>query len=129
MAKYIITFSILLFSSTVFSTGNGWLDVSGGTNSSVKTLCEFQNVLYAGGSFMNAGNNLSEKIARWDGAVWSSVGGGLNGDVNTLAVFNNELVAAGSFTAAGGTVAALNIAKWNGTTWTDLGSGLNGQVF
>ncbi len=128
MRKFIITFYILLLSNPVFSSGNGWLDVGGGTNSAVKTLCEYQNILYAGGSFVTAGNTSSEKIARWDGSLWSSVGGGLDGDVNTMAVFNNELVAAGNFTLAGGTVSVSNIAKWNGSSWSSLGSGTNSYV-
>lgn len=85
--------------------------------------------VYAGGSFLTAGNSSANRIARWDNATWSTLGNGVNNGVNgtvyAIAVSGSDVYVGGSFTAAGNTTAN-NIAKWNGSSWSALGAGVSG---
>jgi len=90
-----------------------------------------EKVLYAAGSFTQAGSVAAQRIARWDGQAWSSLGLGLGGGmrgVRALAVFDDGsgpvLFAAGDFKTAGG-VPAQRIARWDGVQWLTLGAGLD----
>jgi len=90
--------------------------------------------LYAGGHFTQAGFNVCNNIAKWDGAAWLPLGTGVNGpfpEVFALASFtendDEHLYAGGHFTSAG-FVGANNIARWDGVTWTTVGGGMNGSV-
>lgn len=89
--------------------------------------------LYAGGSFITAGDTPALHIARWDGQDWHPVGSGVNGLVISLADFDDgsgggsALYAGGEFTMADG-VPARNIARWNGAAWEAVGEGVDGQV-
>ena len=81
--------------------------------------------IIAGGSFITAGGQTANRIARWNGISWSPLGFGMNLDVDSLAVLpSGVLVAGGSFTLAG-SVFANGIARWNGASWSALGSGFN----
>jgi hypothetical protein len=91
------------------------------------TLMRWNNNLYAGGMFTNAGGVLANYIAQWNGSGWTALGSGMNDNVWALAVYGSNLVAGGQFSAAGGTPAN-RVAKWNGSSWDALGSGLNDQV-
>jgi len=92
-------------------------------------------VLFAAGTFSEAGGLPAEGIARWDGTRWSLVGLGVDGPVHALAVFDPDgtgpasaiLVAGGEFTTAGGAPAA-NVAAWDGTEWSALQSGVGGTA-
>lgn len=99
------------------------LDTNGGI-AIVKTLCFFNNDLYAGGFFTRSGSTQLNYIAKWNGSTWQSVGGGTNGMVNALVVYNNRLYAGGTFTEAGG-VPVNNIASWDGISWDDVGGGVS----
>ena len=58
--------------------------------------------LYVGGSFRNAGGQLVNNIARWDGTAWASVQGGIDRRVDALAVApGGDLYVGGDFTFAG----------------------------
>lgn len=104
-----------------------------GSNSGLVTsMVVFNNELYVGGIFNNAGGIPVKNIAKWNGTAWSDVGGGVRppqyspyGVVNSLVVYNNELYVGGNFDTAG-VIRASNIAKWNGSTWSSVGSGING---
>ena len=89
--------------------------------------------VYAGGSFMSAGGNIANQIARWNGSSWSPLGSGMGGGtytpyVRALAVSGSDLYVGGEFTTAGGTPAN-HIAKWDGSSWSALGSGLDNDVY
>ena len=84
----------------------------------------YNNSLYVGGNFTQAGSGGALNIARWDGAHWSPLVGGLNSESDALTLMNGDLYAGGSFSLADGS-AASGIAKWNGTAWSGLGTGLN----
>jgi len=92
--------------------------------------------LFAGGTFITAGGESAQRIAKWDGTAWSPLFSGISGtgspSVNALAVFNDgggsALYAGGDFSIAGGFVAH-NIATWNGEDWSAVEiAGMNGSV-
>lgn len=92
------------------------------------------DALFVGGTFITAGGQTVNRIARWNGASWSPLGSGLgNNAVLAMATFDDgsgeALYVGGSFATAGGQTVN-GIAKWNGTSWSPLGSGVsNGFVF
>jgi hypothetical protein len=115
----------------------GWTNLGDGVTGptvSVWTLALDKNqLLYAGGTFINMGGVANTThIAKWDGANWGAVGSGMSGPatVYTLCVGpDNALYAGGTFTTAGGVANTSRIAKWNGTAWSALGIGTtNGTV-
>lgn len=87
--------------------------------------------LVIGGTFLIAGGQRVNRIARWNGASWSPLGSGIEGSgqarVLTLHVHEGDLIAAGFFSSAGG-VEVNNVARWNGSEWSALGEGLNDWV-
>lgn len=97
-----------------------------GTSYRVEALTEFNGELIVAGSFSQAGGNVVNAIARWDGSNWYPLGSGVNGFILDLAVYNNELIVGGTFSTAGG-VPANNIAKWDGANWSAIGN-TNGVV-
>jgi len=123
--------------SPLTGPGNAGLDAR------VFALEEFDDgsgsALYAGGSFISAGGQIVNRIAKWDGVAWSPLvgpnGTGVDATIDALAVFDDgsgpALYAAGVFTTAGG-VSVNRIAKWDGTAWSALagqGTGVNDRVF
>ncbi|MCU0865785.1 MAG: hypothetical protein MUC36_18525 [Planctomycetes bacterium] len=88
---------------------------------------------YVGGSFVTAGTQVGNGIARWDGAGWQPLGTGLAsfgapGVVRALLPLpGGEVIVGGSFQSAGG-APAQNVARWNGSAWSALGPGLGGAV-
>ncbi|MBY0313619.1 MAG: immunoglobulin domain-containing protein [Phycisphaerales bacterium] len=87
------------------------------------------NILYAAGTFLNAGGVPVQRVARWNGSNWNALGVGVNNNANcVLAIANNDILFGGAFTLAGN-APALRVARWNGTTWSPVGSGFeNGEV-
>jgi hypothetical protein len=85
-------------------------------NMQIKSLCEYQGQIYAGGNFNNPG--FPSDIARWNTDHWEEVGGGINGDpwVNDLAVYDNKLWVCGEFAASWGN-AASGLMAWDGQQW------------
>jgi hypothetical protein len=107
--------------STWKSIGNG---VSGGLVTKVNSLVIKDSLLIIGGDFANAGGNLVNNIAVWNGTVWAGIGTGTNGPVKSVAIKGTDFYAAGEFTMAGGT-AANHYAKWNGSVWADVDGGVD----
>lgn len=95
----------------------------------VMTLCNTAaGELVVGGRFLEAGPQIVNRIARWDGAAWHALGVGVDDQVNAVVQLpNGDLIAAGKFLHAGG-VAANHVARWDGSTWSPLGPGLDGDV-
>jgi hypothetical protein len=116
-------------------TGGMWLPV-GSVNGPVYALAVYNNALYVGGAFTQAGNFEANNLVKWDGSNWSSVGSGLSGgssggpNVMALTTYDDGTGAAlyvgGNFWYAGG-VAVDNVARWNGSSWAGVGSGLGGS--
>ena len=129
--------------------GSGWSSLTGNTGTGasflVRALATFDDgigdALYMGGSFLSAGGQTVNFIAKWDGTDWSPLNGpdgtGVSNEVYALAVFDDgsgggpALYAGGSFTTAGG-VTVNRIAKWDGTVWSALtgpaGTGVNDTI-
>ncbi len=109
------------------SSGYWWWLGSGVSGGSVNCLAMQDGLLYAGGTFTNAGGGAANRIAVWDGANWSSLGAGaangLGGTVNTILVDGTDIYVGGSFTTAGGATARA-LAQWNGSSWSAVGGGM-----
>lgn len=103
--------------------GNTWSAVSGGVNSAVDAILEWNGSMYVAGGFDTAGGIRVNNIAKWDGSSWSALGNGIHGGLFCLAQWNGNLYAAGEFDSAGG-IPARNVAKWNGVSWSALDSGI-----
>lgn len=100
-----------------------WSALGTGMSGTVNDIKVHNGLVYAGGSFTNAGGVSANRIAVWNGSTWSALGSGLNNTVNAIYPDGTDIYAAGSFTNAGG-VLARGIAKWNGSSWSALGQGL-----
>lgn len=114
-----------------------------GIDSAVESLAVFDdgtgNALYAGGHFGRAGDEFTDYIAKWDGAVWTELGElsatGTNAGVFSLAVYDDgggeSLFAGGTFTSADSTEVN-NVAGWDGSSWSALsgpsGTGTSGDA-
>jgi hypothetical protein len=109
------------------SLGSG---AANGVNGTVFAIAVSGDTVYAGGSFSEAGDAPTSRIARFDtkARTWSSLGSdmtnGVNGVVHALAISDNTVYAGGGFTQAGGAPANL-IARFDTTTqgWSSLGNG------
>jgi hypothetical protein len=97
--------------------GNDALDKLNGSVYALNT--EVDGVLYAGGSFYDAGGRPNaDYIASWDGQDWSALGAPpLNGAVHAIAVDGDRVFVGGVFTNAGGDANADFLAVWDGTSW------------
>ncbi len=110
----------------------GWADTfaSKGMNGDVVALTVFDDgngpVLYAGGSFTDAGGTAANHVAGWNGASWSALGAGVDDAVTALTVYDDgdgpALFAGGFFTQAGGLTVS-HVAGWDGTSWSDPDGG------
>lgn len=115
--------------------GSAFTPLDSGTDSVVTALAAVDTgagaLLYAGGSFTQAGGSTSSSIGAWNGSVWTEPDGGTDCAVQSMTGFDDgtgtSLYAGGCFANAGPTPAA-NIAEWNGVGWSSLGSGANGAV-
>lgn len=82
-----------------------------GNNTVHALIVDNQDNLYAGGEFIQIGEQPHFFIAKWDGLQWISLGDGLYSTVYSLALDQNgHLYAGGSFDGG--------VAKWNGQTWS-----------
>jgi len=122
---------LLLFSYCLLqfanSFGQSWAPAGTGMNGNVLALYAYDSVLFAGGTFTNAGSNPANNIAQWNSTNWSALGKGINGSVNAITSYKGKIYAGGKFDSAGG-VAARNIAVWNGSSWAAVGKGVNDTV-
>jgi hypothetical protein len=89
----------------------------------VNTLCTYDSVLYAAGTFIGPGS----RIAQWNGESWQPMGSGINDDVYSLCVYKNNLYAGGWFSEAGGHSIG-GFAYWNGSTWNAVDPGFQHTI-
>ncbi len=122
--------------------GVQWTALGLGTDDVVSALADFDDdgpgprprALYAGGSFLHAGDLVASSIARWNGAGWEPLAAGLDGPVSALATFDpdgngpqlEQLIAGGFFERAGG-VLVQRLARWDGIQWFPVGGGVGGS--
>jgi len=87
--------------------------------------------LYAAGSFLNAGGQLANNIARWGPSGWEAFTNGAAGYPQALTVFDDgsgpKLIVAGQFPQIG-SVFVNNIASYDGSVFAPLGAGADGLV-
>lgn len=99
---------------------------NGGLNDEVFAAAVFNNWLFVGGAFTQAGSKALNYIARWNGSSWQSLGdgplNGTNGFVYALAIRGDILYVGGKFTTAGG-VPVKNIAQYSISqrVWAGMG--------
>jgi hypothetical protein len=94
-----------------------------GLQTTVRSIVSDGADLYAGGSFLYAGQGTNTtRVARYDGTNWHAFGAGLNDTVNRVAVMGTNVYAAGDFTGGAGGPLAYHLARWNGSHWVDLNS-------
>jgi hypothetical protein len=110
-------------------TDSSWHPLGPGLPSGrVDSLACSNGVVYAGGTFTNAGSLAVQRVAKWDGANWSALGSGITGNgaaaVYGIVISGTNVYVTGNFTNAGGLIAS-NVARWNGANWSALGSGLD----
>ncbi len=125
-ANYIARWNGTSWNSVGTGSENG---VSGESNTSVYALAVYNNELYVGGAFTQAGSVSANYIARWNGSSWNSLGTGSNNGMSSLvwalAVYNGELYVGGAFHQAGGMTTG-SIARWNGSGWNSVTNNGNG---
>jgi hypothetical protein len=94
--------------------GYEWINYDGGLSCGAFDMCLYQNQLYVGGCFNQAGGKPIGYIARYNGTVWDSLGTSINNEwgVQALATFQDELYVGGDFTQIGDTVVP-GLAKWS----------------
>ncbi len=85
--------------STIKNLGVG---VASTSVNPVRSLVEYNGLLYVGGQFFAAGQVAAPNLATWDGAGWKNADLGTDGIINSMTVFNGNLIVAGGFTKAGG---------------------------
>ncbi len=118
--------------------GGGWSPLGEGfLRGAVVALVAFDDgagpALFAGGSFVESGDVIVNRVARWDGKSWSPLGMGLDGNVHTLAAFDDgsgsglALFAGGVFDHSG-PVEVRGIARWSGSSWEPVADGVDGIV-
>lgn len=104
---------------------NSWQDVAGGLtggdNTYGFTLAVYNDELYVGGQFEQAGDISAHNIAKWNGNEWNAVGSLDGGSVRELVVYKQKLYAGGFFTLANG-INTDYIAAYDGNNWSALGS-------
>ncbi len=112
------------FAGAALTYVDAWL------NASINTMVRdtLTGDIYAGGSFLFAGDSISFNLARWDGTQWHPMGKGFSSTVYKLIFYNNTLFACGSFKLSGATVVN-SIAKWDGSNWLAVGSGSSGSLY
>ncbi len=112
--------------------GTGMVNPDGSIPSVLSLAALPNGHVIAGGTFVNAGGQVVNRIARWNGSGWSPLGLGIGFSgqpVRAIAVLpNGDIVAGGAFSVAGG-VAVNSVAAWNGSGWSALASGLGGEVY
>ncbi|MCH8825055.1 MAG: hypothetical protein IH984_16290 [Planctomycetes bacterium] len=118
--------------------GLQWSAVGTGTDSIVTSLAVYDDgseqgpSLYAGGSFLNAGETKANRVAKWDGKSWSPLGSGVTGTIISLAAsignspVESKLYVSGLFDNAG-EVYSQNFAMWDGKDWLAIGNGMHGE--
>ncbi|MBI5219128.1 MAG: T9SS type A sorting domain-containing protein [Bacteroidia bacterium] len=106
--------------------GIGWTDVGGGVTVDafgIECMAIFDNNLYVGGLFDQAGATPAFNIACWDGSIWHDLDTGLNSRVTDIIsdTVNNCIYACGDFGYAGGGVHVNHLARWDGQQWHSVG--------
>lgn len=119
--------------------GVEWRSIEGlgdGVDGEVRALTRWTSpggtaFVVAGGTMMQSGASLVQRVATWDGAEWRGLGAGLQGHAvvaaNAVTAHGSDLYVGGEFVTTG-PAPIRNIARWDGAAWRAVGEGLNGTV-
>ncbi len=82
--------------------------------------------VYAGGNFTEAGGQIADQVARWDGTNWwpmgaSTPGARLEAGPNTLTIAEEGHLYAGGYFTNLGSYSINHIGYWDGNNWNDVG--------
>ncbi|MBP9082852.1 MAG: T9SS type A sorting domain-containing protein [Bacteroidia bacterium] len=99
-------------------TGVNAMDLGSGFR--VRNFVRYNNQLYVGGNFSQAGNKSTGGFAVWNGTDWDSVGSGKPEMIRDMVTFNNKLFVAGTITEIADLNNVHGVAKFDGTTWSKL---------
>lgn len=94
----------------------------------VNTAISYDDVLYVGGHFTQAGGQPAANIAKWDGSEWTTGATTMDGDVMAFAVLDTLLYVGGRFRTIDGSLVN-RVACWDGMAWSGLSSGMDGNVY
>ncbi len=97
----------------------------------VRAIRAYQNDVFIGGGFVNAGGVAANNIAKWDGNNWSALGFGVDSTVTAIEPTATDVYVGGGFTNAFDdpfTGYTMNrIGRWNPNDgWWPLGNGVSG---
>ncbi|WP_298531180.1 PQQ-dependent sugar dehydrogenase [uncultured Algibacter sp.] len=126
----IIVKNIAVWDGTSWSALTDSNNAISGTNNEIRSLAiDENNILYVGGNFDEAGGNMANRIATWNGTNWGTLGSGTSGFVEAITATSDHIYIGGNFAIAGGQTVN-RIAKWNksNNNWSALGNGVNNIV-
>jgi len=123
----LFTFSFSFFTPCIAQVWSAMdAGMSGGGNGCcpyVSAMQEYNNTLYAGGNFIQAGGIYGfVSIAQWSGVTWDSLPkgvwdtAGVWGRVGAFCVYNGNLIVGDESGISYG-----YLPEWNGTSWSKLG--------
>lgn len=106
--------------------GLSWSPVGDKSGFWVRSMCEYQGQVIAGGWWVFEEAYAECPITAWNGQSWQPLGEGTDAKICALALYHDHLIAGGCFRTIAG-IPANYIAAWDGTAWTPLGTGLDGN--
>ena len=118
---------VFRFDGVAFTDLNGGLL---GAPASCTQLEVYDELLIAGGYFLDAGGVPVNNLAAWDGNQWSAYAGGANTIITTMFTdtINEYLYFSGDFTSVGNNIPVNYFAKWDGENWFEVGGGIQCQT-
>ncbi len=138
--RRMLLFLFLLVGLNLSAYTQLWEPLGGGASWHVKDVYAdtIDNLLYAVGDFLYAGDSLCHGVASWDGSTYRSVGTGIVdtaclphntancGVLTSIHRYRDELFVCGGFARALPFNHTGNIARWDGAAWLEAG-GPNGN--
>ncbi len=111
-----------------------------GLSGVVRSLCDYNSLLVAGGDFTVAGADTVLHIAYLDNTGWHSLGTGLTGidygwtsepapppwqppHIRAILAYEGQIYAGGAFYSTDYSTTLRALARWNGSEWIAVGSG------
>lgn len=91
-----------------------WVSLGGGTDGEISVLLPLEDGrLLVAGQFTEAGDDLRDGVALWNGTVFEPLGALPAGTLNAAIEYDDEILIGGTFDGNAG-----DLLRWNGSTWT-----------
>ena len=123
MLTRLFVFQFILFTFYMSSHSQNWVQWEDGSIKNVNCLFvdTSDNTLYAGGTFVNPGNDTINNLAGWTGTNWNKVGN-TAGDfvVSKMTMYNGNLYVIASNN--------MQVYKLNDSIWLLVGGGMDNAV-